>query len=128
MEKTYLQTAINDNEVRTIKVEDDRTGMSEETLKRAFLDNLFYLQGVDRSQASPYDYYLALAYTIRDRLLHRWLTTQQTYIKKDVRTVCYLSAEFLVGPHLANNLINLGIYEQVQKAVSESGLKLEETV
>lgn len=66
----------------TIRVEDDRTGMSSETLKRAFLDNLFYIQGINRSDASNYDYYVALAYTIRDRLLHRFLKTTDTYKKK----------------------------------------------
>ena len=91
MEKTYLQTAINDNEVRTIKVEDDRTGMSEETLKRAFLDNLFYLQGVDRSQASPYDYYLALAYTIRDRLSYCAFSKQLPPTKKRKSRSCVTS-------------------------------------
>ena len=126
MEKTYLQTAINDNEVRTIKVEDDRTGMGEETLKRAFLDNLFYLQGVDRSQASPYDYYLALAYTIRDRLLLRFLKSVATYKEEKVKVVCYLSAEFLMGRHLGNNLINLGIYDKVDNVVGSFGLDLEE--
>ena len=111
-----------------IIIEDDRTGLDTETIRRALRDNLLYIQGKLPELASKNDLYLALAYTIRDRLLQRWLSTQQTYLKKDVRTVCYLSAEFLVGPHLANNLINLGIYEQVEKAVSESGLKLEELI
>ncbi|MDJ0903178.1 MAG: glycogen phosphorylase, partial [Xenococcus sp. MO_188.B8] len=88
----------------TIKVEDDRTGMSLETLKRAFLDNLFYLQGKDRSNATLRDYYYALAYTVRDRLLHRFLKTVRTYNENNVKVVSYLSAEFLMGRHLANNL------------------------
>lgn len=124
MEKTYLQSATS--EVPTIKIEDDRTGMSVETLKRAFIDNLFYLQGVDRSQASPYDYYLALAYTIRDRLLLRFLKSVATYKQEKVKVVCYLSAEFLMGRHLGNNLINLGIYDKVNEVVEDLGLDLEE--
>lgn len=111
-----------------IIIEDDRTGLDTETLRRALRDNLLYIQGKLPELATKNDLYMALAYTIRDRLLQRWLTTQQTYLKKDVKTVCYLSAEFLVGPHLANNLINLGIYEQVKQAVNESGLKLEELI
>lgn len=128
MEKTYLQTAIADNtsSMTSIKIEDDRTGMSVETLKRAFLDNLFYLQGVDRSKATLYDYYLALAYTIRDRLLLRFLNTTATYKEEKVKIVCYLSAEFLMGRHLGNNLINLGIYEKVNQVAEELGLNLEE--
>ena len=113
----------------TIKVEDDRTGMSKETLKRAFLDNLFYIQGIDRSNATKYDYYVALAYTVRDRLLHRFLKSIDTY-KKDSSTkiVCYLSAEFLMGRHLGNNLINLDIYQEIEAVIKELDLDLEELI
>ncbi len=58
---------------RVVQVEDDRTGMSVETLKRAFADNLFYIQGKDPLFATTYDYYMALSYTVRDRLIHRWM-------------------------------------------------------
>jgi starch phosphorylase len=111
----------------TVQIEDDRTGLSIETLRRAFADNLFYVQGKFPEIATKNDYYMALAYTVRDRLLQRWLSTTQTYLnRRETRVVCYLSAEFLLGPHLGNNLINLGIYEQVKQAVEESGLQLEE--
>lgn len=69
---------------------------------------------------------MALAYTIRDLLLQRWVKTGETYFKNRSRTVCYLSAEFLLGPHLGNNLINLGIYDEVKQALQELGLDLEE--
>ncbi len=109
-----------------IRVEDDRTGLSIETLKRAFLDNLFYIQGKFPRLASKNDYYMALAYTVRDRLLQRWLSTAATYTDNASRTVAYLSAEFLMGPQLGNNLINLGIYDEVKQAVEELGLDLNE--
>ncbi len=108
--------------LRNVQYEDDRTGLSIATLKRAFADNLFYVQGKFPAIATPNDYYMALAYTVRDRLLQRWLNTTQTYLKKHVKVVCYLSAEFLLGPHLSNTLINLGIYDQVRQAVEEAGL------
>ncbi|BAU64627.1 glycogen phosphorylase [Stanieria sp. NIES-3757] len=111
-----------------IKIEDDRTGMSVETLKRAFSDNLFYLLGKDESNATLRDYYEALAYTVRDRLLHRFVKTGRTYYEENVKVVSYLSAEFLMGRHLENNLVNLGIYEKMQQVVSESGLNLEELI
>lgn len=110
----------------SVQIEDDRTGLSIETLKRAFLDNLFYIQGKFPALASKNDYYMALAYTVRDRLLRRWLNTAETYTNTQARTVCYLSAEFLMGPHLGNNLINLGIYDQVNQAMTELGLDLNE--
>ncbi|XLQ11606.1 MAG: glycogen/starch/alpha-glucan phosphorylase [cyanobacterium endosymbiont of Epithemia adnata isolate EadnSB Bon19] len=111
-----------------IKVEDDRTGMSAETLKRAFLDNLFYLQGIDRSNASLYNYYVAIAYTVRDRLLHRFLKTIETYKKEKVKIVSYFSAEFLMGRHLGNNLINLDMYDKMRQIVEELGLDFDKII
>ncbi|MEL7068731.1 MAG: glycogen/starch/alpha-glucan phosphorylase [Cyanobacteria bacterium J06581_3] len=109
-----------------VAVEDDRTGLSEETLRRAFLDNLFYIQGKFPKLASKNDYYLALAYTVRDRMLQRWLGTVATYLDNATRTVCYLSAEFLLGPHLGNNLINLGLYEPIRQVMDSLCLDLDE--
>ncbi len=111
-----------------VQIEDDRTGMSIETLKRAFADNLFYLLGKDESNATLRDYYNALAYTIRDRLLHRFVKTGRTYYEENVKVVSYFSAEFLMGRHLGNNLVNLGIYDKVRQVVAESGLDLEELI
>ena len=122
-----MQTAPNQpiECVPTIVVEDDRTGLSVETLKRAFQDNLFYIQGKFAKIATQNDYYMALAYTVRDRLLRRWLTTAETYTHQGVRTVAYLSAEFLMGPHLGNNLISLGIFDEVKQAIGELGLDFD---
>ena len=105
--------------------ENIRTGQSVEALKRAFLDNLFYNQGRYLQVATPNDHYQALARTLRDRLLHRWVSTVQTYAESNCRTVCYLSAEYLPGPHLANNLLNLGITENVRQALAQLDLDLE---
>ena len=109
-----------------VLVEDDRTGTSHETLRRAVLDNLFYIQGKFPGIATPNDYYMALAYTVRDRLLHRWVKTVETWLQEDVKIVCYLSAEFLMGPHLGNNLLNLGIEDPVRQAVAATGQNLDE--
>lgn len=109
-------------------VEDDRTGLRVETLKRALLDNLFYIAGRFAAYASPIDYYTALAYTVRDRMLSRWLKTIEANVERNARVVSYLSAEFLMGPHLANNILNLGIQSQIAQAVSELGLNLEHII
>lgn len=118
-------TAQNVTVSPTVQIEDDRTGLSVETLRRAIADNLFYVIGRSPETASLNDGYLALAYTIRDRLLQRWIASVKTYHQPQVKTVAYLSAEYLMGPHLGNNLINLGLYEPVKQAVTESGLNLE---
>jgi starch phosphorylase len=75
---------------QNLNIEDDRTGLSIPTLRRAIADNLLYLQGKIPDIATINDYYLALAYTIRDRLLPLWLATSQVYLKPDVKVVCYL--------------------------------------
>lgn len=106
--------------------EDVHTGFSKEALKHAFLDNLFYVQGKFPALATKHDYSMALAYTVRDRLLQRWISTAETYTRQKSRTVAYFSAEFLLGPHLGNNLLNLGISDEVRQAISELGLIYEE--
>src|SRR5574341_1097166 len=108
------------------RVEDVRTGLSLEAFKQAFRDNLFYLLGRFPEVATRNDRYMALACTVRDRLLQRWVSTGRTYFENRSRTVCYLSAEFLLGPHLKNNLINLELYDVARQAMEELGLNLEE--
>jgi len=103
-----------------------RTGTSVEALKRAYLDNLFYLQGKFVEVATPHDLYMAAAYTIRDRVLARWIQTARCYKQAQARTVCYFSAEFLVGPHLANNCVNLGIANEAKQAAMELGQDFEQ--
>src|SRR4051812_8597168 len=100
--------------VRSGPSESARTGRSVEAIKRDFMDNLFYVQARFRSVATENDYYQALAYTVRDRLLARWIRTAEKYKNEASRTVCYLSAEYLLGPHLGANLLNLGITEAVR--------------
>jgi starch phosphorylase len=101
-----------------------RTGLRVEDLAQSFLDNLFFVQGRSVERATVNDLYMALAHTVRDRLVERWIQTVKNYQAQDVRVVCYLSAEFLTGPHLANNLINLGIYGETEQAMKQLGLDL----
>ncbi|MBN1829590.1 MAG: glycogen/starch/alpha-glucan phosphorylase, partial [Deltaproteobacteria bacterium] len=102
-----------------------RTGASVEEVKQAILDNLICVQGRFAPVATPNDYYLAVAQTVRDRILAQWARTAHTYYAKASRTVCYLSAEFLLGPHLENHLINLGLYDDVKRAVEALGLDFQ---
>ena len=102
-----------------------RTGLSTSAITRAVRHNLAYLQAKFAEVATTNDRYMALAYAVRDRLLHRWTGTARTYYQRRSRSVCYLSAEFLMGPQLGNNLVNLGIYEEVKAAVKELGWDLD---
>ena len=109
-------------------VEDDRTGIGVETLRRAIQDNLFYRCGNVPALATRSDYYLAVAYTVRDRLMQRWLSTARALLAQPTRVVCYLSAEYLLGPSLGNALLNLGIRDQVAEAVTSLGQDLDELI
>ncbi|MGC8519621.1 MAG: glycogen/starch/alpha-glucan phosphorylase [Steroidobacteraceae bacterium] len=102
----------------------DENVLDREAIKRAFLDNLFCVQGKTPSLATRHDYYMALAYTVRDWMMHRWISTAEAYTAHGSRTVAYLSAEFLIGPQLGNNLLNLGMLEPVRTAMRELGFDL----
>ncbi len=103
-----------------------RCGLSVADLKQSFLDNLLSGLGRVPTVATRNDAYTALALSIRDRVLRRGVRTLEAYGQQDARVVAYLSAEFLPGPHLANNLLSLGIMEETRQAMSELGLNLDE--
>ncbi len=105
---------------------DVRTGLSSPALQRAIMDNLYLIQGRVPRTATRNDWYMAVAYTVRDRVLHRWMQTIEAYMGSDAKSVSYLSAEFLIGPQLGTNLISLGIYDEVRKAVADLGQNLDE--
>ena len=105
-----------------------RTGLTSEALERAVVENLACLQGRYPAVATPHDWYMALAYSVRDRVLARWVSTVQTYVARDVKLVCYLSAEFLIGPQLAANLANLGIESAAREAMRSLGQDLDALV
>ncbi len=102
--------------------------MSANDIKQSFLDNLLCGLGRLPGVATPNDAYTALAWTVRDRVLNQSVRTMEAYAKHDARVVAYLSAEFLPGPHLANNLLNLGIVDQTRQAMSELDLNLDDMV
>ena len=91
-------------------------------LEKDILDSLYFMQGKSRDLATPNDWYMAVAYTVRNRLMRNWIETIYQLERNRVKWVAYLSAEFLMGPQLGNALINLDIYKEVEAAVSRLGL------
>ena len=106
---------------------DVRTGLSVEAIRQSVLDNLYFQLAKVPDSATRNDWYLALSYTVRDRMMQRWTKTLRNFTE-DITVVAYLSTEFLIGPQLGSNLINLGIYDQVSRAVKGLGLNLQELV
>jgi starch phosphorylase len=103
-----------------------RTGVEADAIATALIDNLHCLQAKLPQHATRNDWYMALAYTVRDRMMHRYIATVESIAGTniDAKVVAYLSAEFLTGPHLGNGLINLGIWHAVEEALSRVGQDL----
>ncbi|MGH8512497.1 MAG: glycogen/starch/alpha-glucan phosphorylase, partial [Gammaproteobacteria bacterium] len=93
-------------------------------LRQAVTDHLRYSVG-RLAALSPHDYYRALALAVRDRMQHRWMNTTQTCVDLSRKVACYLSAEFLMGPHLGNNLLNLDVEQAARTALAELGQDLD---
>ena len=77
-------------------------------LAKSVVEKVLSLQGRTIRFASLNDFYMGFSYAVRDRLQQRWAETLENYLARDVKVACYLSAEFLMGPQLENNLVNLG--------------------
>ena len=103
-----------------------RTGLGPDAIAEALVDNLHYLQAKLPQHATRNDWYMALAYTARDRLLDRYIRTVEAISGASAaKVVAYLSAEFLTGPHLGNSLINLGIWRAAEEALAGVGQDLQ---
>ncbi|MEX3814547.1 glycogen/starch/alpha-glucan phosphorylase [Paraburkholderia sp. BR13439] len=104
---------------------DARSGLDVDALRHGVVENLICLQGRHPALATAHDWYMALAHTVRDRMLGRWAATVEGYTARELRVACYLSAEFLIGPQLGNNLVNLGIEANTRAAMQALGQDLD---
>ncbi|XP_024080185.1 glycogen phosphorylase, liver form [Terrapene carolina triunguis] len=95
-------------------------------LKKSFNRHLHFTLVKDRNVATTRDYYFALAHTVRDHLVGRWIRTQQYYYEKNPKRVYYLSLEFYMGRTLQNTMINLGLQNACDEAIYQLGLDIEE--
>ena len=103
-----------------------RSGNSSESIKQGFLEHLKYTLAVDEYTTTNHDRFMALSYTIRDRLINQWIKTQQTHHDKNTKRAYYLSLEFLMGRAMGNNIINMQLEDNVSEALAALGYNLEE--
>jgi starch phosphorylase len=101
-----------------------RGSIEAAAFRRDVLDHLLHTCAKELRDSSAFDLYNAFAHTVRDRLVHRWLATQRTYLELDVKRVFYLSSEFLTGRSLGLCLLNLGLYEVAESLSVELGCDL----
>ncbi len=95
-------------------------------IKENIIHHLMSFQGRDPERSGARDVYKALAYTMRDLMVQKWISTQKTFYAKEKKRVYYLSLEFLIGRSLGNSMTNLGILEDAKKAVEGLGFDMEE--
>ena len=96
----------------------------KDEFKKSVANNLKVLYRKTVDEADKQQIFQAVSYSVKDIIMDRWLATQKTYEKEDVRTVVYMSMEFLMGRALGNNMINLTVYKDIKEALDEMGLDL----
>jgi len=96
-------------------------GTTKDSMKTSILDHLHYTLARHPANASNDEWWTATCFAVRDRLLDRYMKTQETHYEKDVRRAYYLSLEYLMGRLLINNLHNSGLFESTRDALSELG-------
>jgi glycogen phosphorylase len=103
-------------------------GKTVEDIRRGFLSNLEYNLAKDRYSLTPHDEFLSLSYTVRERLIERWIASQQKYHNDNVKRIYYLSMEFLLGRLLADNIINLRIADACKQAIVDLKLDIDDII
>ena len=103
-------------------------GMSADDIRRGFLNNLEYNIAKDKFSLTPYDQFLSMSYTVRERLIERWIASRQQYHNGNVKRIYYLSMEFLLGRLLADNIMNLRLTDACEQASRDLNLEIEEMI
>jgi starch phosphorylase len=126
---TFTPAALPDSAAAiVIDHEHSRTALSSDALRRGIEDHLRYSLGRPDALLEQQHYYHALALAVRDRMQDRWVKTTETYLRESSKVACYLSAEFLLGPHLGNNLLNLDVEDEARAALAALGQDLDEVL
>jgi glycogen phosphorylase len=122
---TDVVDAINNAPATPEAVEHARTGMHAAALQQAITDHLRYSVGRPAAALKPEHYYRAIALAVRDRMQDRRVASTQTSLDLDKKVTCYLSAEFLMGPQLGNNLLNLQMEQAARTALAAMGQDID---
>jgi glycogen phosphorylase len=103
----------------------DKLGQDRESLRHSLSNRLIYSMGKDPITATHRDWLHTTAYSVRERLIERWMETMRSYYHSDAKRVYYLSMEFLTGRLLANSLLNMGFYDECRQALADLDLDID---
>ncbi|NNF67348.1 MAG: glycogen phosphorylase, partial [Gammaproteobacteria bacterium] len=109
----------------THHLEANEPAMDVDSLGKAVVNSLSHGMGLNADSATMRDWYNAVALSLRDRLMMRWMRTQQAYDESDCKRVYYLSLEYLIGRNLNNASLNLGLDDELKNVVQQLGIDLE---
>ena len=118
-----MRSKVTDTQPATIKK--FYKDMTKNGLRLSFVANREYSLAKDKYSATFYDDFLATSISVRDRIVERWMLTQQRYHNENQKRVYYLSMEFLIGRLLGTNIINLGLEKETKEALKELGFDIE---
>ncbi len=113
-------------QTKTVKQENTRISPTASAIERDFAEHLKYTQDADVFHTTMQGRYNALAYSIRDRIIHQWDISRKTQSEAKAKRVYYLSLEFLMGRAMTNNITNMGLNDEVAKALKDLGYEYEE--
>jgi starch phosphorylase len=113
---------------KSLLIDERELGMDVSSIAADIRRHFNHTLGCDKHSISAHHVYEALVIALRDRLMELWKSTHYSYQAKESRRTQYLSLEFLMGRSLGNTLLNLGIHDEVDQAVSALGLKLEDVM
>ncbi|TCV88948.1 glycogen/starch/alpha-glucan phosphorylase [Sulfurirhabdus autotrophica] len=111
---------------KTTSFSTEPLGLDAIAIKQSLANRLTFSVGKDPRTATDRDWFNALSYTVRDRLIERWMETMRSYYQEDSKRVYYFSLEFLIGRVLINSLNNVGFYDECVKSLEEFGLDIED--
>ena len=103
----------------------DKLGNDAHSFIHSLSNRLIYSMGKDPITATHRDWYHTAAYTVRERLIERWMETMRSYYESDSKRVYYLSMEFLIGRLFANSLLNLGVFDECKEALCDMGMDID---
>ena len=102
----------------------EKMEFDKEDFKKQVVSNVKNMYRKTIDEASKQQVFQAVAYTVKDYIIDRWIATHKEFEKEDAKTVYYMSMEFLMGRALGNNMINLTCYKEVKEALDELGFDL----